>query len=72
MRREVGGKENKETREQGRDSTYEECIYALKETIWLVLFLPLERKNTFGILKNTFSFPFSFDLILFQDRNSIM
>lgn len=46
-----GGKEERtrmRKKEEERESNFLEYIYALKETIWSVLFLPLESKASFG------------------------
>lgn len=71
-----GGKEERtrmRKKEEERESNFLEYIYALKETIWDVLFLPLESKASFGYWKTLSLFlQFIFDSILFQNGNCIM
>ena len=65
-----GEREEARKRMRGRkgrkNQTEKEYIYALKEIIWIVFFLPLESKSKFWVLKTTFSFLFFFSLLLTQ------
>lgn len=52
--REGGRKGNEETR--GRETTYKECIYDLKETVWSVLFLASRKKKHIWDIEKHFLF----------------